>query len=63
MDMAILLDDRPQAHVSIVTEEVARSRGALWPAFVIVFAIFATSLWAGTLLWLLSRMLLFLLGD
>jgi len=63
MDMAILLDDRHEAHVSIVTEEVARSRGPLWPTFVIAFAICATLLWAGTLLWLLLRMLLFLLGD
>jgi hypothetical protein len=63
MDMSIILDDRHQAHVSIVNEEVTRSRGPLWPAFVIAFAICATLLWAGTLLWLLSRMLLFLLGD
>src|SRR5262245_12848218 len=63
MDMSIILDDRHQAHVPIVSEEVARSRGSLWPAFVIAFAICATLLWAGTLLWLLSRMLLFLLGD
>jgi len=63
MDMSIILDDRHQAHVPIVSEEVARSRGPLWPAFVIAFAICATLLWAGTLLWLLSRMLLFRLGD
>jgi len=63
MDMSIILDDRRQAHVPVVSEEVARSRGPLWPAFVIAFAICATLLWAGTLLWLLSRMLLFLLGD
>jgi hypothetical protein len=63
MDMFIILDDRHQAHVPVVSEELARSRGPLWPAFVIAFAICATLLWAGTLLWLLSRMLLFLLGD
>jgi hypothetical protein len=63
MDMSIILDDRHQAHVPIVSEKVGRSRGTLWPAFVIAFAICTTLLWAGTLLWLLSRMLFFLLGD
>jgi len=62
MDMSILLDDRHQAHVSVVSEEVTRSRRPLWPAFVIALAICATLLWASTLLWLLSRMLLFLLA-
>src|SRR5690242_20339174 len=61
MDMSVL-DDRHQAHVSVVSEEVTRSRGPLWPALVIASAICATLLWAGTLLWLLSRMLLFLLA-
>jgi hypothetical protein len=63
MGMSIILDDQHQAHVSIVSEEVTRSPRPLWPAFVIAFAICATLLWAGTLLCLLSRMLLFLLGD
>ena len=63
VDRSIILDDRHQAHVPIVSEEVARSRGSLWPAFVIAFAICATLLWASTLLWLLSRIFLFLLGD
>jgi hypothetical protein len=63
MDLSIILDDQRQAHASIVSKEVTRSRGSLWPAFVIAFAICATLLWAGSLLWLLSRMLLFLLSD
>ena len=62
MDMSILFDDRRQTHVPVVNEEDKRSRGPLWPAFVIAFAISATLLWASTLLWLLSRMLLFLLA-
>ena len=62
MDMAIPFADRDQLHVSIVSEVDTGSRGPLWPAFVIAFAICATLLWAGTLLWLLSRMLLFLLA-
>src|SRR5215467_9409151 len=61
MHISIILDDRYQAPVSIVNEEVTRSRGPLWPVFIIAFAICATLLWAGTLLWFLSRMLLFLL--
>src|SRR5215467_5819317 len=63
MDLSIILDDRCQAHVPIVSEEVTPSRRPRWPAFVIAFAICVTLLWAGTLLWLLSRMLLFLLSD
>jgi len=36
-------------------------RRPLWPVIVIAFAISVTMLWAGTLLWLLARMLLFLI--
>jgi hypothetical protein len=63
MDVSIILDDRCQAHIPIASEEVTPSRGPRWPPFVIAFAICVTLLWAGTLLWLLSRMLLFLIGD
>ena len=62
IDMSIILDYRHHADVPIVSEQVARSRGSLWPAFVIAFAICATLLWAGTLLWLLSRMFVFLVA-
>jgi hypothetical protein len=62
--MDIPFSNRDQLQVSVVNEQDERhSRGPLWPAFVIAFAICATLLWAGTLLWLLSRMLLFFLGD
>ena len=37
-------------------------RRPLWPVIVIAFAISITMLWAGTLLWLLARMLLFLIA-
>ena len=54
------------AHLSVITKDEtrsatkdeSRSRQPLWPAFVIAFAIFVTLLWAGTLLWLLCRILL-----
>jgi hypothetical protein len=62
MNMAIPFADRDQTHVSIVSEEETRPRRPLWPAFVIAFAICATLLWAGTLLWLLSRMFVFLVA-
>jgi hypothetical protein len=37
-------------------------RRPLWPVIVIAFAISVTMLWAGTLLWLLARMLLLLIA-
>jgi len=40
----------------------AMPRRPLWPVIVIAFAISVTMLWAGTLLWLLARMLLFLIA-
>jgi hypothetical protein len=60
--MSVLIDDRHPTHVTVVSEEDRRSRGPLWPAFVLAFAICVTLLWAGTLLWLLSRMFLFLVA-
>ena len=62
MDMAISFGDRHQTHVAIVREEDTRSPQPRWRAFVIAFGIGATLLWAGTLLWLLSRMLFFLVA-
>jgi hypothetical protein len=62
MNMAIPFADRNQTHVTVVSEEETRPRRPLWPAFVIAFAICATLLWAGTLLWLLSRMFVFLVA-
>jgi len=35
-------------------------RRPLWPGLVIAFAISATMLWTGVLLWLLSRMIYFM---
>jgi hypothetical protein len=63
MDMSILLDDRHQTHLPVVSEQDTRSRRPLWPALVIAFAICVTLLWAGTLLWLVSRMFLFLVAS
>jgi hypothetical protein len=60
--MDVPLGDREQAHVCVVPEDERRPRQPLWPALVLAFAIFATLLWASTLLWLLSRMLFFLLS-
>ena len=62
MVMAIPLADRDQMHVSVVSEEDTRPRRPLWPVLVIAFAICATLLWAGILLWLLSRILLSLVA-
>jgi len=62
MDMSILFDDRHPTHISVVSGEDTRPRRPLWPALVIAFAICATLLWASTLLWLLSQMMLFLLA-
>jgi hypothetical protein len=59
--MDITIPDRTQAYnTGPVVNEMPRR--ALWPVFVIAFAISVTMLWSGTLLWLLSRMLLFLVA-
>jgi hypothetical protein len=55
--MDIPFSNRDQTHVSVVNEGERLSR-RLWSVLVIAFAICATLLWSGTLLWLLSRMLL-----
>ena len=52
---------RNQSQVSVVNEDEAVARPP-YPALIIAFAICATLLWAGALLWLLSRMLLFLVA-
>ena len=57
--MDITVRDRSQALESgPVAQEMPRR--PLWPGFVIAFAISATMLWSGVLLWLLSRMILFM---
>jgi hypothetical protein len=57
--MDITVRDRSQApETGLVADEMPRR--PLWPALVIAFAISATMLWTGVLLWLLSRMMLIL---
>jgi len=57
--MDITVRDRSQAlETGRVAEEMPRR--PLWPALVIAFAISATTLWSGVLLWLLSRMIFLL---
>ena len=57
--MDISLPDRTQA---LETPPVAVAddmpRRPLWPALVIAFAISATMLWTGVLVWFLSRIIL-----
>ena len=60
--MAIHFGDRHEAHVAIVSEKDTTSLQPRWRALVIAFGIGATLLWAGTLLWLLSRMLFFMVA-
>ena len=55
MDIAIK-DGTPAEKISPVADEIRRR--PLWPAFVIAFATFVTTLWTALLLWLLSRMML-----
>lgn len=50
-------DHSPAAETGPVTDETPRR--PLWPALVIALAISATMLWTGALLWLLSRIILF----
>ena len=59
--MDITVRDRSQA---LETEPAADDlpRRPLWPALVIAFAISATMLWAGILLWLLSRIIFFMVS-
>ena len=54
--MAISVSDPGQAPLSVVADE-RRPRKPIWPAFVIAVAIFATLLWTGFLLSLLTRMI------
>jgi len=57
--MDITVRDRSQAlETSPVAGEAPRR--PLWPGFVIAFAISATMLWTGVLLWLVSRMIYFM---
>jgi hypothetical protein len=54
--MDITFQDRTQAdNIGLLVDEMPRRPA--WPAFVIAFAISATMLWSGVLLWLLSRMI------
>jgi hypothetical protein len=56
--MDITVRDRSQAlETGPASDEMPRR--PFWPALVIAFAISATMLWAGVLLWLLSRMIFF----
>jgi hypothetical protein len=57
--MDITVHDRSQTlDTGPVADEMPRR--PLWPVLVIAFAISATMLWAGGLLWLLSRMIFLL---
>jgi hypothetical protein len=57
--MDITVRDRSQALETVpVADEIPRR--PLWPVLVIAFAISATMLWSGVLLWLLSRMIFLL---
>jgi len=62
MDMAIPFGDHHQTRVAIGGEEDPRSPRLRWQALVIAFGIGATLLWAGTLLWLVSWMLFFVVA-
>jgi hypothetical protein len=54
--MDITVRDRSQAlETGPATDEMPRR--PLWPALVIMFAISATMLWSGALLWLISRII------
>jgi hypothetical protein len=57
--MDITVHDRSQAlETGPVADEMPRR--PLWPVLVIAFAISATMLWIGVLLWLLARMIFLL---
>jgi hypothetical protein len=59
--MDITVRDRSQAlETGPVADAMPRRR--LWPGLVIAFAISATMLWTGVLLWLLSRMIFFVVS-
>jgi len=61
LPMDITVRDRSQTlETGPVAEEMPRR--PLWPALVIAFAISATTLWSGVLLWLLSRMIFFMVS-
>ena len=58
--MDITVRDHSQAlETGQVADEIPRR--PLWPALIIAFAISATMLWTGLVLWLLSRILLVVL--
>jgi len=54
MDIAVRDCIQPEI-TSPAADEMPRR---LWPAFVIAFAMFVTTIWTALLLWLLSRMIL-----
>jgi hypothetical protein len=57
--MDITVRHRSQAlDTGPTTDEMPRR--PLWPALVIAFAISATMLWTGVLLWLISRIVFFM---
>jgi len=59
--MGFTVSDLGQAHKAAAGADQGMPRRPLWPVLVIAFGISATLLWAGVLLWLLSRMIFLLL--
>jgi len=59
--MDITVRDRSQALETGPTAD-DMPRRPLWPALVIAFAISATMLWTGILLWLLFRIIFFMVS-
>jgi hypothetical protein len=55
MDIAVRDCIQPEITSPVADEMLRRP---LWPAFVIAFAMFVTTIWTALLLWLLSRMIL-----
>ena len=59
--MDITVWDRTHAdNIGPLVDEMPRR--PVWPVLVIAFAISATMLWSGVLLWILSRMIFFLVS-
>jgi len=59
--MDITVSDRSQA-CDAVSADDAMPRRPLWPVLVIAFALSATMLWAGVLVWLLARVMFLLVS-